>query len=312
DNELEISEGTDHMSFEGTKNTGHTRWDEGKHPDDSEPADPVSDIEESATLIENDKQSEGDDSFYQEFNEINEIPNMIPDSQSGVNLRRSSGKTCMPKKFSDFKVDSKVKYSIDKHVNYSILSVENFNFSTSINKIVEPKTFDEASKDIRWIKAMNLEMEALNRNGTWIITELPVGRKSIGNKWVSKVKYKLAREVERFKARLVAKGYNQKEGNNNDEINKFTVFLSSKFMIKDLGKLKCFLGIEVLEFNDGLVLTQKKYCLELLTEFGMLACKTCGIPIKFKEGVVKLSKGKVADTYYPLKGINNYQKLVGN
>nr|GEU99220.1 ribonuclease H-like domain-containing protein [Tanacetum cinerariifolium] len=273
------------MSFEGTKNTGHTRWDEGKHPDDSEPADPVSDIEESATLIENDKQSEGDDSFYQEFNEINEIPNMIPDSQSGVNLRRSSGKTCMPKKFSDFKVDSKVKYSIDKHVNYSILSVENFNFSTSINKIVEPKTFDEASKDIRWIKAMNLEMEALNRNGTWIITELPVGRKSIGNKWVSKVKYKLAREVERFKARLVAKGYNQKEGNNNDEINKFTVFLSSKFMIKDLGKLKCFLGIEVLEFNDGLVLTQKKYCLELLTEFGMLACKTCGIPIKFKEGV---------------------------
>nr|GEU76906.1 ribonuclease H-like domain-containing protein [Tanacetum cinerariifolium] len=124
------------------------------------------------------------------------------DSQSEVNLIRSSRKTSMPKKFSDFKVDSKVKYSIDKHVNYSNLSVENFNFSTSLNKIIEPKTFDEATKDIRRIEAMNLEIEALNRNGAWIITELLVGRKSIGNKWVWKVKYKSAGEVERFKASL--------------------------------------------------------------------------------------------------------------
>ncbi|GJT06568.1 putative RNA-directed DNA polymerase, partial [Tanacetum coccineum] len=217
DKESEIGEGTDHMSSGGTENTGNTRRDEGGHPDDSEPAEAVSDIEESETLVESDKESEGDDSFYQEFNEMFEIPSVIPDSQSEVNLRRSSRKTSVPKKFSDFKLDSKVKYSIDKHVNYSSLSVENFNFSTNLNKIVEPKTFDEASKDIRWIEAMNLEMEALNRNGTWVITELPVGRKPIGNKWVWKVKYKSTGDVERFKARLVAKGYNQKEGIDYDE-----------------------------------------------------------------------------------------------
>ena len=38
-------------------------------------------------------------------------------------------------------------------------------------------------------------------------------------------------------------------GNDEVEINKFKQFLSSKFMIKDLGELKYFLGIEVLK-ND--------------------------------------------------------------
>ena len=59
---------------------------------------------------------------------------------------------------------------------------------------------------------MNQEIEALNRNGKWIIVELPVGRKAIGFKWVFKVKYKANGEIERFIARLVTKGFNQREG----------------------------------------------------------------------------------------------------
>nr|GEU69058.1 putative reverse transcriptase, RNA-dependent DNA polymerase, Gag-polypeptide of LTR copia-type [Tanacetum cinerariifolium] len=167
---------------------------------ETEKTEAVGNVEENAILDENDNEYEGDDSFYQEFNEMFQTPDVIPDSQSDFNPRRSSRKTNMPKKLSDFKTDTRVKYSIDKQVNYSNLSLENFNFSTSLNKIVKPKTFDEASKDARWVVAMNLEMEALNMNGTWIITELPIGRKPIGSKWVYKVKYKSTSEVERFKA----------------------------------------------------------------------------------------------------------------
>nr|GEY92992.1 ribonuclease H-like domain-containing protein [Tanacetum cinerariifolium] len=40
-----------------------------------------------------------------------------------------------------------------------------------------------------------------------------------------------------------------------------------------MGKLKYFLGIEVVKNEQGICLSQRKYRLELLTEFWMLACK---------------------------------------
>ncbi|GKC65993.1 ribonuclease H-like domain-containing protein, partial [Tanacetum coccineum] len=69
-------------------------------------------------------------------------------------------------------------------------------------------------------------------------------------------------------------------GNDLSEINKFKRFLSTKFLIKDLGKIKYFLGIEGLDVDNGICLTHRKYCTELLTKFGMLACKPCNTPIE--------------------------------
>ncbi|GKC69497.1 ribonuclease H-like domain-containing protein [Tanacetum coccineum] len=60
-------------------------------------------------------------------------------------------------------------------------------------------------------------MNALYRNDTWDITDLPKGRKYIGEKWVFKNKYKSNGEIERYKARYVVGGYNQKEGIDFDE-----------------------------------------------------------------------------------------------
>ncbi|GKE21611.1 uncharacterized mitochondrial protein-like protein, partial [Tanacetum coccineum] len=98
-------------------------------------------------------------------------------------------------------------------------------------------------------------------------------------------------------------------GNDINEINDVKEFLKTKFLIKDLGKLKYFLGIEVLESKTGLCLTQRKYYLELLSEFGMLGCKPCNTPIEVKEGVTKKGGKHVVDI--PLIGITNYQKFVG-
>lgn len=56
---------------------------------------------------------------------------------------------------------------------------------------------------------MRDEIEALEKNQTWDIIDVPQGKKPIGNNWVYKVKRKAIGTVDRFKDRLVAKGYNQ-------------------------------------------------------------------------------------------------------
>ncbi|XP_071699347.1 uncharacterized protein [Rutidosis leptorrhynchoides] len=66
-----------------------------------------------------------------------------------------------------------VKYGIEKVVNYANLSSENFCFVSNLNKTFEPKSYEQACNNPYWIEAMNLEIEALNINNTWIITELP-------------------------------------------------------------------------------------------------------------------------------------------
>jgi hypothetical protein len=59
---------------------------------------------------------------------------------------------------------------------------------------------------------MKEEYDALINNNTWTLTQLPIGRKAIGSKWVFKLKQNSDGSIARFKARLVAKGYTQKEG----------------------------------------------------------------------------------------------------
>lgn len=59
---------------------------------------------------------------------------------------------------------------------------------------------------------MQNEISALVANNTWDLVPLPAGKKSIGCKWVYKVKLKADGSLERYKARLVAKGYNQEYG----------------------------------------------------------------------------------------------------
>ncbi|GKA95552.1 ribonuclease H-like domain-containing protein [Tanacetum coccineum] len=96
----------------------------------------------------------------------------------------------------------------------------------------------------------------------------------------------LYEELEEDVYMSMPEGYTDKNdkivftGNDVHEINKFKQFLSSKFLIKDLGKLKYFLGIEVLDVDNGICLSQRKYCTELLSEFGMLGFKPCNTPIE--------------------------------
>lgn len=71
----------------------------------------------------------------------------------------------------------------------------------------EPVTYKQAVKDKNWRLVMNKEIESIEKNSTWRLTELPVGHKVIGLKWIYKIKKDASGNTVKYKARLVTKGY---------------------------------------------------------------------------------------------------------
>jgi hypothetical protein len=65
---------------------------------------------------------------------------------------------------------------------------------------------------------MDSELQSINKNKTRSLVKLPPGHRSIGLKWVFKLKRNVEGEIVKHKARLVAKGYVQKHGVDYDEV----------------------------------------------------------------------------------------------
>ncbi|MCO5573964.1 hypothetical protein L7F22_027742 [Adiantum nelumboides] len=96
-------------------------------------------------------------------------------------------------------------------------SVVEADLDCSIVQHEEPTTYKVASIQKEWKEAMDKEMEALYKNGTWNLCPLPHNKKAIGCKWLYKLKFNKEGKVDRYKARLVAKGFAQQHGLDYDE-----------------------------------------------------------------------------------------------
>ena len=53
-----------------------------------------------------------------------------------------------------------------------------------------------------------------------------------------------------------------------------------EFVIKNLGRMKYFLGIEVAHSQNGVIVSQQKYILDLLAEIGFGKCQPEKTPIE--------------------------------
>ena len=93
-------------------------------------------------------------------------------------------------------------------------------------------------------------------------------------------------------------------GTDQDGIQKLKQRLFSHFQTKDLGKLKYFLGIEVTQSNSEVVISQRKYTLDILTDTDMLNCKLVNTPMDPNVKLVP-SKGEL------LRDPGRYRRLVG-
>lgn len=92
-----------------------------------------------------------------------------------------------------------------KHPFYSALLA-----SSPASKI--PTTYLQASKDSKWVAAMENEIQALKSTGTWQLVPYNPNQNVVGCKWIFRIKYRADGTIDRYKARLVAQGFHQRAG----------------------------------------------------------------------------------------------------
>jgi len=116
-------------------------------------------------------------------------------------------------------------------------------------EVDEPTSFQQAidlpnSKE--WMDAMRDEMDSMLRNQVWELADFPPGRKSIGNKWVFKIKRRADGMIDKFKARLVVKGFTQIKGVDYEETFSHVVRIAS---IRLLLALVAHLDLELIQMD---------------------------------------------------------------
>ena len=99
--------------------------------------------------------------------------------------------------------------SSHQHIcSYGGLSPSYHAFVLALNNVQVLNFIEEALNDSGQRKTVN-EVSALNKNGTWVISELPPGKKPVGCKWIFTIKHKDDGIIDRLKVHLVAKGFTQ-------------------------------------------------------------------------------------------------------
>ncbi|GJT25783.1 ribonuclease H-like domain-containing protein [Tanacetum coccineum] len=216
---------------------------------------------------------------------------------------------------------------------------------------------------------MNQEMDALLRNGTWEMVQLPEGRKATGSKWIYKIKFRSSGEIDRcllnvdmsmswtvfqlnvnnaflygdleevvymkppggyfpsdnkvcrlkkslyglkqppkqwnakLTSTLIENGFSQSKSN----YSLYTksdkgVFLALLVCVDDI----IITGNSISEIEKFKVYL-KKYVLDLLSEYGMLACK----PAKTQLPSKLVISNEATEKDLVLDNITDYQKLMG-
>ncbi|PRQ29721.1 putative RNA-directed DNA polymerase [Rosa chinensis] len=112
---------------------------------------------------------------------------------------------------------AKSKYPVANYMSTRRLSKSYESFMNQISTVSVPNKVQDALGDPKWRKAMEEEMEVLQKSNTWQLVPPPQGKKAVGCRWVFTVKHNADGSVNRYKARLVAKGFTQTYGIDYDE-----------------------------------------------------------------------------------------------
>lgn len=93
--------------------------------------------------------------------------------------------------------------------------------------------------------------------------------------------------------------------NNDSEIKLFKLEMQAQFKLSDLGLLSFYLGIEVIQRNDGICLSQVAYTRKVLDKAGMHGRNPCHMLMEPRFKLSKISSAPPVDT-------TEYREIVGS
>jgi len=142
-------------------------------------------------------------------------PTSTTSNESSVLPNRST--RGQPAKRYEPSLHAKSKYPVANYISTGRLSKSYESFMNQISAVSVPNKVQDALDDPKWKRAMEEEMEALQKNNTWQLVSPPQGKRAVGCRWVFTVKHNADGSVNRYKARLVAQGFTQTYGIDYDE-----------------------------------------------------------------------------------------------
>ncbi|KAA0034935.1 putative mitochondrial protein [Cucumis melo var. makuwa] len=117
----------------------------------------------------------------------------------------------------------------------------------------ESSSYTQASKHLVRQSAMQKEYNALMKQSTWVLTSLPPG--------------------------LVAKGYHQEAADSSFFIRRQNSSITYLLLYVDDIIVTVFLGLEIVNTQADISVTQTKYARDVIKHFGMTCCKPFNTPI---------------------------------
>ncbi|KAI5337491.1 hypothetical protein L3X38_016762 [Prunus dulcis] len=177
--------------------------------------------------------------------------------------------------------------------------------------IMEPENFEEADLDESWRKAMEVELEMIEKNNTWQLVERPFNKPVIGvnaDFKKSSSEATLYVKTSENSGVIIVSLYVDDivyTGNSPQMLEEFRKDMMKHYEMTDLGLLHHFLGMGILQTEKSIFIHQKKYAQKLIEKFGLKDCKAVATPLAMNERLSKIDGSEAANE-------GEYRQIVGS